>query len=289
MKIASFYRDKPNLPQYGIIVDDKILIPEKGFLARYPTLRDVIEANKIDQLESACQLAKPLPFNQVIFLPPIPNARRVICAGMNYKKVYPVDMEAPPLPENVMLFAKLEGTLVGHKQELELPSGEAGKTYDYEGELVCIIGKGGRHIPAEKALEHIAGFTIMNDGSVRGWQKQSLHAGKNFANSGSCGPWMVTRDSFDNIDDIRIQTRLNGITVQSAYVREMLFSIEKLISYISGSTHLKPGDMISTGSPDGSGGSRNPTRFLSNGDCLEIDITGIGVLTNPVCSGINIL
>jgi 2-keto-4-pentenoate hydratase/2-oxohepta-3-ene-1,7-dioic acid hydratase in catechol pathway len=284
MKLASFTLKGDKVPMYGVVHNGRVSVPGANFLAVHASLRDVIEADVPGQLEQACLGAKSYSLDEVNLLPPIPNARRVICAGMNYRKVYPVDVEKPPTPENIMLFSKLEGTLVGHAEELEMPSGEAGLTYDYEGELVCIIGKGGRYIPQQDAMEHVAGFTIMNDGSVRDWQKQSIHAGKNFANSGSCGPWMVTRDSITDVTEIHIKTRLNGETVQSALVREMLFPINELISYISHTIDLKPGDMIATGSPDGSGGSRNPKRYLRDGDRLEIEVSGIGILKNHVCS-----
>ncbi|OOY58906.1 fumarylacetoacetate hydrolase family protein [Solemya velum gill symbiont] len=284
MKRASFTLKGNKNPLYGVIRNGEVFVPGTDFISIHASLRDVIEANALEQLERSCNGTKAYSLNEVSLLPPVPNARRVICAGMNYQKVYPVDIDKPPEPENILLFSKLEGTLVGHADELEMPPGEAGLSYDYEGELVCIIGKGGRYISQQDALEHIAGFTIMNDGSVRDWQKQSIHAGKNFANSGSCGPWMVTRDDIPDVTEVRIETRLNGDTVQSASVREMLFPIEELICYISHTIDLKPGDMIATGSPDGSGGSLNPKRYLRDGDKLEIEITDIGTLKNRVCS-----
>ncbi|MBL7002697.1 MAG: fumarylacetoacetate hydrolase family protein [Gammaproteobacteria bacterium] len=285
MKISSFIERGSNQIKYGVVRHGRIFTPVKYFAKKYPTVRDVIEARIIDELDNVCKEFESDSYriNDVSLLPPIPNARRVICVGMNYKKEYPVDAPAP-IPDNIVLFSKLEGTLVGHDRYLEMPPGEAAKTYDYEGEIVCVIGKAGRFIKAENALEHIEGFTILNDGSVRGWQKQSIHAGKNFANSGSCGPWMVTRNEFEDINSMHIQTRLNGITVQDATANEMLFPIHELIAYISNAIDLKPGDLISTGSPDGSGGSRNPKQFLQVGDQLEIEVSGIGMLRNKVCS-----
>lgn len=283
MKLASFTLKDDKVPMYGVVHNGWVSAPGADFLAAYASLRDVIEADALEQLEQICVGVKSFSLDEVNLLPPIPNARRVICAGMNYQKVYPVDVERPPIPENIMLFSKLEGTLIGHADELEMPTGEAGLSYDYEGELVCIIGKGGRFISQQDAMEHVAGFTIMNDGSVRDWQKQSIHAGKNFANSGSCGPWMVTRGDIPDVTEVRIKTRLNDETVQSALVREMLFPINELISYISHTIDLKPGDMIATGSPDGSGGSRNPKRYLRDGDRLEIEVSGVGILKNRVC------
>ena len=132
------------------------------------------------------------------------------------------------------------------------------------------------------AHKHIAGYTIVNDGSVRGWQKHSVHTGKNFANSGACGPWMVTADEIDDPFAITLKTRLNGDEVQNTNAGEMIFPIPELIEYISHTIDLRPGDIISTGSPEGSGGSRQPPRFLRAGDTLEMEVSGVGVLQNRV-------
>jgi 2-keto-4-pentenoate hydratase/2-oxohepta-3-ene-1,7-dioic acid hydratase in catechol pathway len=166
-----------------------------------------------------------------------------------------------------------------------VPEGEAAETFDYEGEIAVVIGKTGRHIPAEKAHEYIAGFTAFNDGSVRGWQKHSVHAGKNFAGSGACGPWMVTADEIDVPEAMTVTTRLNGQVVQHAPATEMFFSIPEVIAYVSHLTPIEPGDVIAMGSPDGSGGSRVPPRFLRDGDVLEIEVSGVGTLVNSVGTG----
>lgn len=282
MKIASFTMTNFDKPLYGVIKGDQIMAPKLGFLKKYPTLRDAIEADVLPQVEEMI-VAKNNGYNltNVTLLPPVPNARRVICVGMNYPKIYPVKGAVSP-PKNMLLFAKLEGTLVGHNTRLEIPMGEAAETYDYEGEIVLIIGKAGRYIKPEDVMGHIAGYTIMNDGSVRGWQTQSLHAGKNFANSGSCGPWMVTKDEIDDFSEMHIQTRLNGEVMQSAKAKDMLINIQELVSYISHTIDIKPGDLIATGSPDGSGGSLSPPRFLKRDDQLEIEVSGLGILKNTI-------
>ncbi|MFT5196413.1 MAG: 2-keto-4-pentenoate hydratase/2-oxohepta-3-ene-1,7-dioic acid hydratase in catechol pathway [Candidatus Promineifilaceae bacterium] len=286
MKIASFKHN--NSVSYGVVQDEKIAIPSDGFLQAHLTLRDVLSADALQQLAADCaQSNQTIALSDVQLLPPITNPQRMICVGINYPKRYPIqnengENEVMPPPENAILFGKLDGTLVGHGQPLEIPVGPAAETFDYEGEITLVIGKGGRHIPAERAFEHIAGYTIMNDGSVRGWQKHSLHAGKNFANSGSCGPWMVTADEIDAPFGIVLQTRLNGELVQDTTAAEMVFAIPELIAYISHTIDLRPGDLIATGSPEGSGGSRTPQRFLRAGDELEIEVSGVGVLKNKV-------
>ncbi len=284
MKIASFTISNSEKILYGVVSSNHITLPSLRFFENYPSLRDVIEKNVLDNLKKETEDSDIVyELGNITLLPPIPNARRVICAGMNYPKIYPVKGAVTP-PKNLLLFAKLEGTLVGHKAPLEVPMGKAADTFDYEGEIVLIIGKAGRHIKPEDAFEYIAGYTSMNDGSVRSWQTQSLHAGKNFANSGSCGPWMVTKDEINNSDELHIQTRLNGKLMQSAKAKDMLTPINELVSYISHTIDVKPGDLIATGSPDGSGGSLTPPRFLVSGDELEIEVSGIGVLKNTVGS-----
>jgi len=286
MKLASFNVASIAKPLYGVVKGEQIFAPNLDFLNKYPTLRDVIEANAFDQLD---EMVTGNPTNNVskynlanvTLLPPVPNARRVICVGMNYPKIYPVKGAISP-PKNMLLFAKLEGTLVGHNMRLEIPMGEAAETFDYEGEIVLIIGKAGRYIKPEDVSEYIAGYTIMNDGSVRGWQNQSLHAGKNFANSGSCGPWMVTNDEIDDFEEMHVQTRLNGQIVQSAKAKDMIININELVSYISHTINIKPGDLIATGSPNGSGGSLTPPRYLKRDDELEIEVSGIGILKSTV-------
>ena len=281
MKIASFQEgDSIN---YGVVVGQQVICASAAFQARYPTLRDVLAADAVEML--AVDVADRMADHEIDtlnLLPPIHNPQRIICVGINYPKRYPIDNTVMPPPKNIILFAKLDGTLVGHGAPLEIPMGDAAATFDYEGEITLVIGKGGRHISAENAFDHIAGYTIMNDGSVRGWQKHSVHAGKNFANSGACGPWMVTADEIDDPFAMTLQTRLNGELVQDTTAAAMVFAIPDLIAYISHTIDLRPGDLIATGSPEGSGGSRQPQRFLRAGDELEISVGGIGVLRNRV-------
>jgi len=189
---------------------------------------------------------------------------------------------APPDPDHIILFAKHQDAVVGQGQALELPQGDAAQTFDYEGEITLVIGKAGRHITRETAMSHVAGYTILNDGSVRGWQKHSLHAGKNFAKSGGCGPWIVTADTIDKVSAMTVSTHVNGELRQHTDVSQMIFGLDALIAYISHFTPLNPGDLIATGTPEGAGGSFSPTRFLRDGDLVEITVSGVGTLSNRV-------
>ncbi|MFQ5765596.1 MAG: fumarylacetoacetate hydrolase family protein, partial [Rhodospirillales bacterium] len=266
MKLACYERDGAR--RLGLYADDG-LTEVSGDLARtYPSIRAVIEKSGFADIAAYADSRAPdVGEDEVRFLPPLHDARKVICVGVNYPKRHPVHGQVPP-PEHVTLFPKWEGALVGHREPLVQPPGEAAETFDYEGELVLVLGKPGRAIPKEKAFDHIAGYTIMDDGSVREWQKHSVPAGKNFAASGASGPCFVTADEIADPFAMRLSTRLNGEEVQSASVADMIFDIPTIVSYVSTIMALSPGDIIAIGSPEGSGGSRQPQRFLKPGDEL---------------------
>ena len=279
MKLVSFSQNGQE--GFGIFSQSGIYPVLEKFKKEFPNLRAVIDSQKIEDFEAFCE-SNPIPLSEVSLLPPIPNPGKIICAGMNYRKPYPVDGVAAPDPGNVVIFARHTETLVGHGADLELPSGKASETYDFEGEIVAVIGKSGRFISKDDALKHVIGYSIMNEGSVRGWMKHSVHAGKNFHASGSWGPWITTVDEIDDFSSLRLETHINGKLMQSALAGEMIFSLSELITYISNLLPLNPGDIIATGSPDGTGGSRNPTAFLNSGDCVEVSVDRIGTLRNHV-------
>ncbi|MEM7335071.1 MAG: fumarylacetoacetate hydrolase family protein [Chloroflexota bacterium] len=281
MKIATFIEE--NTIKYGVVHGEEITAVRPSFLEKHPSVKDVLTADALDELKNEVQTSRiKIPLTSVQLLPPVHNPSRIFCVGINYPKRYPINNTPMPPPENIILFAKLDGTLVGHNTPLEMPKGEAAKTFDYEGEIVVVIGKNGRFIPESDTMNYVAGYTIMNDGSVRGWQKHSVHAGKNFANSGSCGPWLVTADKINDPFEMTLKTRLNGEEVQNTIAKNMVFQIPALIAYLSHTIDLRPGDLIATGSPEGSGGSRQPQRFLQVGDELEIEVSGVGILKNKV-------
>ena len=279
MKLASFVVNGGE--NFGIVTNEGILPVKEGLKALLPDLKTLFEEQKVEDFETFCE-NNPIPLSKVSLLPPIPNPGKIICAGMNYRKPYPVDGVAAPDPGNVVIFARHTETLIGHGANLELPSGKAAETYDFEGEIVAVIGKSGRFISKDDALKHVIGYSIMNEGSVRGWMKHSVHAGKNFHASGSWGPWITTVDEIDDLSSLKLETHVNGKLMQSALAGEMIFSLSELIAYISNLLQLNPGDIIATGSPDGTGGSRNPTAFLNSGDCVEVSVERIGTLKNYV-------
>lgn len=282
MKIARF--SCQGRTGYGVVVNENHLVePSADFLSRCPDIRSVLAADATQALAQDVA-GRPAGFKleALRLLPPLATENRIVCVGINYRKKYPLEGMPPPDPEHIIVFAKEHDAIVGHGEGLELPLGKAAESFDYEGEITLVIGKGGRHIAREAALSHVAGITIFNDGSVRGWQKHSLHAGKNFARSGSCGPWIVTADEIGKLDKLPLATRVNGELRQQTDVSQMIFQPDALIAYISHFTPLYPGDLIATGSPEGAGGSFSPPKFLKAGDLVEITVSGVGTLSNRV-------
>ena len=215
----------------------------------------------------------------VNLLPPIPNPGKVICVAVNFHEPA---REGKPDPEYPLVFVRFGESFAGHEQLLIKPA--VTENYDFEGELAVVIGRHGHKIPREHAMDYVAGYSCLNDGSVRDWQKHSSQftPGKNFFRSGSIGPWLVTADEISDPKALKLQTRVNGVAKQEIGMDRIIFDIPWLISYFSTFTPLEPGDVIATGTPSGFGSSRNPQEFLSAGDCVEVEITGIGTLRNTV-------
>jgi 2-keto-4-pentenoate hydratase/2-oxohepta-3-ene-1,7-dioic acid hydratase in catechol pathway len=281
MKLATIRHRDQTL--YGQVSGDWFYPAEAALKTRYTTLKDLITDGALTQL-AAQQTRQEDGINlaHVSYLPPIPDPGKIICVGLNYRKPYPVDGVAPPDPSQIILFGKERDTLLGHQQKLETPAGPAAHSFDFEGEIAVIIGTGGRHITADDAMTHVLGYSIFNDGSVRDWQKHSIYAGKNFSGSGSWGPWITTADEIKNPATMSLTTHLNGQQMQNTTADQMIYSIAAQISYASHLYELQPGDIIATGSPDGTGGSRTPKRYLQEGDLLEIAVSGIGLLQNNI-------
>jgi 2-keto-4-pentenoate hydratase/2-oxohepta-3-ene-1,7-dioic acid hydratase in catechol pathway len=281
MKLATIRHRDQTL--YGQVSGDWFYPAEAALKTRYTTLKDLITDGALTQL-AAQQTRQEDGINlaHVSYLPPIPDPGKIICVGLNYRKPYPVDGVAPPNPSQIILFGKERDTLLGHQQKLETPAGPAAHSFDFEGEIAVIIGTGGRHITADDAMTHVMGYSIFNDGSVRDWQKHSIYAGKNFSGSGSWGPWITTADEIKNPATMSLTTHLNGQQMQNTTADQMIYSIAAQISYASHLYELQPGDIIATGSPDGTGGSRTPKRYLQEGDLLEIAVSGIGLLQNNI-------
>lgn len=268
---------------WGVITDEGVI--DLGNLLG-SNLLEVLQNDKLDAMKKLANgLEVDYKAEDVEFLPPISNPGKIACVGVNYANrnaEYKDGSEAPKYPS---LFIRTPDSLTGHDKLLIRPP-ESHKL-DYEGEIVIIIGKEGRRITEEDAYDHIAGITIMNEGTLRDWvrhAKFNVTQGKNFVHSGSIGPWMVTADEFtpEQFENMRVTTRVNGEVRQDDTTASMMFPFKYIISYFSKFFHLKPGDVIATGTPNGAGARFEPPRYLAPGDIVEIDVEGVGTLVNGI-------
>ena len=253
-----------------VTLDDKI---------GQPNLRAALAAGAMEAMRKAANGATPEhKFTDIKFLPVIPQPAKILCAGINYRShAAEVGRELPKQPS---MFVRFTDTLVGHGGDMIRPS--VSDNFDFEGELAVVIGKPGRHIKAEHALDHVAGYTCFVDGSVRDFQKFSVTSGKNFPGTGPLGPWLVTTDDIPDPSKLTLTTRLNGTQVQHSATDLLIYSIPQIIAFCSDFTALSPGDIIATGTPEGVGHSRKPPLWMKAGDTLEVEITGIGVLRTHI-------
>ncbi len=223
-----------------------------------------------------------MPLESARLLPPVPNPQKVICVGLNYADH--AKEGGMPVPSEPVIFAKFPTAVAADGQPIVLP--RLSREVDYEAELVIVIGRGGRAIPAEQADAHIAAYCCGNDVSARDWQLRKPGGqwllGKSFDTFAPFGPALVTADEVPDPHSLRIQLRLNGQVMQDSNTAQLIFSCQKLVSYVSGVCSLAPGDLIFTGTPSGVGFARKPPVFLRPGDVVEVEIERLGVLRNPV-------
>ena len=277
MRIASYMTSEG--PSFGLVTGKGVVDLRRRLGGRHASLRAVLEADALAELLPHAEAMPDLALSDLAWLPALPDPGKILCVGLNYRSH--VGEGGPrDVPEYPRLFSRFTDTLVAHGQAMVRP--RVSTQFDYEGELAVVIGKGGRHIPAARAMEHVAGYTCFNDGSVRDYQKHMITAGKNFWRSGPLGPWVVTADEIPDPTALTLETRLNGEPVQHAGTGELIYSIPTLIEYASRITPLAPGDVLATGTPEGVALHRKPPLWLKAGDVVEVEISGIGVLRNPV-------
>ena len=270
--------------RYGAVTDGGIVDLSAHYAKDYPTLCEVIAAGALTKLaEAAAGRSTDHALDAVTWLPPIPAPEKIICIGVNYpdrNAEYKDGQDAPKYPS---MFMRTPRSFVGHNTPLVRPRASA--QLDYEGEVVLVIGKAGRHIAESAALDHIAAVTLCNEGTIRDWvrhAKFNVTQGKNFDATGSLGPWLVPYSDEAQIADIRLTTRVNGETRQDDRTGRLTFGFRYLINYISTFTTLMPGDVIVTGTPTGAGARFDPPRYLKPGDVVEVEAENIGTLRNGV-------
>lgn len=250
------------------------------------SLVELLQADEsvLKKVQALSENATPLNETPTL-LSVIPNARKLLCVGLNYADH--AKETGAKVGEEPVIFNKLPTTLLSYNGEIELPS--VSDAVDFEAELVVVIGKGGKNIPAESSFNHVAGYTCGNDVSARDWQKgkpgKQWLLGKSFDTFAPVGPFLVTPDEVGNPEDLQIQLRLNGELMQDSRTSQLIFKIGYLISYLSQVFTLEPGDLIFTGTPSGVGFARDPQVLLKAGDVVEVSIENIGVLRNSVVAG----
>ena len=278
MRLASYTHD--GAPSFGIVTDRGIvdLRRRTGFLSMLALIAG-------DGLAAARAHASETPdvdSARVIWLPPV-LGEKLWCIGVNYAERKEEYRDQSAVPKYPSLFCRNPRSVVGHNTPVERP--RVSTQFDYEGEIAIVIGKQGRHIPRERAFEHIAGLTLCNEGSVRDWLRHgkfNVTQGKNFDRSGSLGPWMVTADETDPRRPLELTTRVNGEIRQHDSTSRLIFPFDFLIAYLSTFATLVPGDVIATGTPTGAGVHRDPPAWLVPGDLVEVEVPGIGTLANTV-------
>jgi len=265
---------------YGLVDANRIRPVPESVLSRYPTLRAALTADMLSWVAEVAAAGEPVAYDQLDLLPTIPDAGKIICIGMNYRAhINEMGREPPRYPA---FFLRFNDSLVGHGQPIIRP--RLSEKYDWEGELAVVIGRPARHVARADALDYVAGYTILQDGSLRDYQEHTSQftAGKNFHQSGSMGPWLVTADEIPDPAALTLETRVSGEVMQRGEVADLCIDVPAILEYLSGICELLPGDVIATGTPSGVGAGRKPPRWLVAGDVVEVEISGIGVLRNPV-------
>jgi 2-keto-4-pentenoate hydratase/2-oxohepta-3-ene-1,7-dioic acid hydratase in catechol pathway len=284
MKLASWQQRGSR--RFGVARDDGTLVDLSGRLeGRFADLDAVVAAG--DAAREIEAIAAGLPADthvrDVEMLPPLSRPGKILCVGVNYPERNAEYKDGSDAPKYPSLFVRFPGSLVGHGAPILRPPEST--QFDYEGEIVLVIGKAGRRIPQARAHEHIFGLTLMNEGSVRDWLRHgkfNVTQGKNFDRSGAIGPWIATRDACGDLADLEVVTRVNGEERQRGNTGTLMFPFARIIDYISTFTTLEPGDVIATGTPPGAGARFDPPRWLKSGDVVEVSSPAIGTLRNAV-------
>jgi 2-keto-4-pentenoate hydratase/2-oxohepta-3-ene-1,7-dioic acid hydratase in catechol pathway len=270
-----------NRISYGVLREDGVFDLGRRIGNILPDLKSFLTAQGLGILGSVPKaVIADYATGEFTYSPVIPNPAKILCVGLNYDEHRRETGRAET--KHPAIFTRFADTLVGHDSPILVPLNSS--ALDYEGELAVVIGKAAFRVREDDAMNFVGGYSIFNDGSVRDWQHHTPQfiPGKNFPNTGGFGPSLITPEEAGPLEDKHIETKVNGVTMQSAKLGDMIFAIPRIISYISGFTRLSPGDVIATGTPGGVGVKRNPPVFLRAGDRVEVTVEGIGKLINTI-------
>lgn len=280
-KVITFTVD--NKQSFGVLSDEGV-IDMGGVYNQHSNLTEVIAAGLLEDLVAASSgRTTDFKYSNFLYDIPIPNPEKIICIGVNFPDRNAEYKDGQDAPTNPSLFVRFPGSFTGHNKEIIRPP----ESYmlDYEGEIAIVIGLGGRRIQEVNAYKHIAALTLCNEGTLRDWlrhAKFNVTQGKNFDSSGSMGPWIVPFRDALQLDDINLETRVNGEIRQKDRTSRMIFSFRKIIAYVSTFTTLVPGDVLVCGTPTGAGARFDPPIWLIPGDLVEVEAEGIGTLSNHI-------
>jgi 2-keto-4-pentenoate hydratase/2-oxohepta-3-ene-1,7-dioic acid hydratase in catechol pathway len=267
---------------YGVVEGDSIRVAGAETLARYPDLRSVLGELGVEKLPGLISSGAVHKLSDVSFRPVVPNADKIFCIGINYASH--IAETGRPVPEKPVVFMRYASSQVGAGEPILRPLDS--EQLDFEGELAVVIGRRGRRIAKDEAFSYVAGYACYNDGSIRDFQRHSSQfgPGKNFPSTGGFGPWLVTTDEIPDPSKLSLTTRLNGEVMQHASISDLVFDVPALIAYCSTFTVLEAGDVIVTGTTGGVGLFRNPQVWMKHGDTVEVEISKIGILSNPIAN-----
>ena len=280
MKLATFSR-RNNISFGAVLADGGIIDLSSRLPGTYSTLLSVLNNDALSIVREVVNAESSADFHQdeVEFLPLFDSPVTIHCVGLNYAAhTAEAGVKQPDFPRT---FIKIPSALVGHGAALSKPT--LSPEFDFEGELAVVIGKSTYRVSAENAVDYIAGYTCFMDGSVRDWQLQrTLDQGKNFRQSSSMGPWLVTPDEVGPLAGLTLKTYVNEEVMQQSLLSKMIFPVGRLVEYVSSFTELRPGDVIATGTPEGVGFKRSPPRYLQRHDTVKVEIENVGTLCNQV-------
>jgi 5-carboxymethyl-2-hydroxymuconate isomerase len=283
MKLAS-YKTRGR-ESFGVVVGDGVVDLKTRLGPHFASTLDLLRNDGLDVARQAMRgVRADYPLSEVEFLAPIAAPEKILCIGINYanRNTDYGDQEPPKYPS---MFYRAPASLAAHQQPILRPP--ESEQLDYEGEIALVIGRSGRRIAREQALDYVAGVTLCNEGTIRDWLRHgkfNVTQGKNWDATGSIGPWIVTTDEIDIAQPLHITVKLNGAITQDDTTASMIKSFAELIAYVSTFMTLKPGDIIATGTPIKLGPRTDPPAWLKPGDVIEIEVPEIGILRNTVAA-----
>ncbi len=281
MRIVTFQSANQTGQRLGVFEGD-ILVDVTEAMGTH-SLKQILADERLSEMETAVAAPSSLPVTDYRLDLPLPDPGRIFCIGVNYMNRNEEYKDGTAAPTNPSVFMRGPLSFVPHGRPMVIPP--ESEQLDYEGEIVLVIGRPGRRITQAKAMDHVAGLTIMNEGTIRDWvrhAKFNVTQGKNFDRTGGIGPWIETDLSLVDVNNMQVETRVNGELRQSDTTASMAFPFAKIVEYLSTFTTLQPGDLIATGTPTGAGARFDPPIWLKEGDEVEVTVEGVGSLVNGV-------